>query len=161
MADVKSYQAFTRLSNYRSLAMDEPRPLGEAERNKKKEIATPCCLVLQPTEAVDANAAGTALLTARVEEIPRRNAYAVVAVELPHPSAFGEFDLYEAVLFEPGVASFVATLAQTPTHAWAGALGGISLPFSPSMRVIVRPASSESGASGPVVLTGSASNCLR
>lgn len=125
-----------------------------------RPVEPPCSFLLRPTDvSEEMGAVGVALLSQHPEDVPRRNSFSVLVNELPAPDAFGEYDIYEAVLFEPNVISFVATLTQTPTHVWAGTLSGISIPFSSAMRLIVRPASTQSGATGPALLEGNVSEC--
>ena len=154
MSTIKSYEVYARVSKLHlghATGRESRRAL---TRRHRASVRTPCCVPLRPEAAAGPNAAGVALLARRVEDIPRRNSFGVLAIELPPPSDLGEFDTYEAVLFEPGVGSFVVTLTMTPNHAWAGLLTEISQEFSPTMRVIVRPASLETGATGSPVLTG-------
>lgn len=149
MARVKSFNVYSFFPHYSD---PSARPL-EAKHGKRPDLALPHCVLLRPTSAA-VDAAGVALLTQVEEEIPRRNRVSVLATELPDPSSFGEFDTYEAVLFEPGVVSFVVALHPVSDGSWAGSLGEISLPFSPAMRVIVRPANSGTGASTHFILAG-------
>lgn len=160
MATVKSFEVYTHFPNY--VSSDAARPLRRppARHSDPGAIATPCCIPLQPADAAGADAAGVALLARRQGASTRPNSFGVLAIELPDPSSLGAFDGYEAVLFEPGVVSFVVPLSQTPGLAWAGLLTGISQELSPTMRVIVRPADSTTGASGPPILTGSADSCV-
>ncbi len=158
LSNVRSFPAYTRTS----IGMPDRASLSTKSRTPvRRSVEPPCCLLLSATEVADETAAvGVALLTQRPEDIPRRNAFSVLVNELPAPASFGEYDIYEAVLFEPNVISFVATLTQTPTHVWAGSLSGISQPFSATMRLIVRPASTQSGATGPALLEGDVSECM-
>lgn len=164
MAQIKSFEAYSRFPQFvavRSEKGDRPprKSLSAETAPGNREIGTPCCITLTPPAGGNQNSVGTALLSQRAEDVPRRFAFSVLAIELPPPSALGSYDIYEAVLFEPGLISFVVSLTLTPNYAWAGTLGDISLAFSPSMRVIVRPASTETGGSGEPVLTGSVEAC--
>lgn len=146
MARIKSFNAYSFFPHFSD---PTARPL----QAKRSDLALPHCVLLRPTSAA-VDAAGVALLTQLQEEIPRRNVVSFLAVELPPPSSFGAFDTYQAVLFEPGIISFVVPLHQTPDGAWAGSLGEISQPFSKAMRAIVRPANSVTGSSTQFVLAG-------
>lgn len=152
MARVKSFNAYSFFPHYSD-------PSAQAFQRRRPDLRLPACVLLRPTSPAVAGAAGAALLTElRSElhgEVPRRYRVSVLAAELTSPEDFGAFDTYEAVLFDPGLISFIVTLHELD-GAWAGTLDGISRAFTPSMRAIVRPASSTTGENGPALLAGDA-----
>ena len=159
MSRVKSFDVYSFFPHYTDPSARVLRPDGGA----RPGIQTPHCVLLRPTSAA-AGAAGAALLTELEEGFPRRGRASFLAVGLPSPSDFGDFDAYEAVLFEPGLISFVAALhrvagsedAGDSAGLWAGSVGEISLAFSPSMRAIVRPVNTLTRATSQYVLAGDA-----
>ncbi len=164
MGQVKSFQAFSQFPNYSASLFEEessaPRKSAPKEAPKQgNEIETPCCILLKGAAGAPPNSVGAALLSHRVEDVPRRYSFSALAIELPPPASLGAYDNYEAVLFQPGLVSYVVALTLTPNHTWAGTLTGISLAFSPTMRIIVRPANSETGQSGEPLLVGTVAAC--
>jgi len=172
MAKVKSYAVYNQFPHFISPAStgygpSEVRPKVQRPTEPpaiiadpdEPELESPCCLPLLPPDGADHEAVGVALLSTRDQDVARRYVFSALAVSLPSPDELGPYDRYEAVLFEPGLISFVATLSLTPSQAWAGSLTGISLPFTENMRVVVRPVNDQSGASGEPVLSGSAERC--
>lgn len=157
MSRVKSFDIYSFFPHYSDPSARALRTVGGA----RPEIQPPHCVLLRPTSAVP-GAAAVALLTELDEDVPRRGRASFLAVGLPSPSYFGDFDSYEAVLFEPGVISFVAALravagseeAGDSSDLWVGSVGEISLGFSPTMRAIVRPVNSVTRATSQYVLAG-------
>lgn len=155
MSRVKSFDIYSFFPHYSDPSAGNWRP-AEATRSG---IPAPHCVLLRPTSAAP-GAAGVALLTQFEDDLLRRGRASFVAVGLPSPSNFGDFDAYEAVLFEPGVISFVAALhpvagseeASGSAGLWAGSVGGISYGFSPEMRAGVRPVNSITRATSPFIL---------
>lgn len=164
MGHVKSFQAYSQFPNFTASHLDETSDAPRRSRpkegaNRDEVVETPCCVLLKSPDGKAHNSVGAALLSHLIDDVPRRYTFSVIAVELPPPSSLGAYDNYEAVLFQPGLVSYVVALTLTPSRAWAGSLTGISLAFSPTMRAIVRPSNSESGQSGEPVLVGSVSSC--
>ncbi len=123
-------------------------------------VPYPCCLVLQPREEVPTGTSASALLHV---EFRGGQAVSVVAA-LPPPETWGEFDLYLAeVLINPEVGGFGNQLFPTPEDppTWSTT---INLPtvveVAPESFVVLRPANSESGISGPAILQGSMRDCF-
>ncbi|MDA8346303.1 MAG: peptidoglycan-binding protein [Thermaerobacter sp.] len=144
-------------------AVAAPSPLGIAWPPAPPSIL-PCCIVLFPTDVVlpiQPYVRGSSLhyVGAR-PQLLRPGVWAVVATLLPDPTTFGNFDHYQAVLFEPGGIAFVLDLNETPDGAWAGQMVNvISATITANFRVQIRLANSSTSATGPTVLRGSLEDC--
>ncbi|MDA8345226.1 MAG: peptidoglycan-binding protein [Thermaerobacter sp.] len=130
----------------------EPRPL-----------AIPCCVVLRKTPVVPPSApdaVGAALTSVQAG----RQAVSVLAVGLPAPSTFGNFDSYEGLVTIPIIGAFgfglVPTTSPFQPLTWAGSVDLIQPELTVQATVSVRPANSETGTSGPDVLLGTLSGCI-
>jgi peptidoglycan hydrolase-like protein with peptidoglycan-binding domain len=124
----------------------------------------PCCIVLSPTDVVtqvQPFARGASLhYTGTRPQLLRPGVWGIVATLLPEPSTFGDWDHYQAVLYEPGVVSYVEDLTRTPDGAWAGQMVDvISEPVGAQFRVQVRVANSTNSATGATVLSGTLADC--
>lgn len=123
-------------------------------------LQLPCCAVLSPAAGAPAGVAGAAFAH---RDLSGTQAVGVIA-SLPLPSAVGNFDIWVAEALIPAIDGFGNQLFRVSEEppAW-GTL--ISLPaaasLTPDTRAVVRPANSVTGVSGPVVLEGTLSRCLR
>ena len=133
------------------------------ETDGEGEIQLPCSIVLSPTQVLrntTPDAAGAALVYETRPQDLRGINFAALGAGLPDPAEFGDFDGYEAVLFQSGVISFQVDLGQATTTAWAGDLiGVISAEVTPDYQVEIRPINRHLGSNGPVILIGSFASC--
>ena len=87
-----------------------------------------------------------------------------VVASLPPASGFGDFDIFLMEVLIPEVGGFGNELFQTPEDPPTYA-ATVSLPtaaqLTPTSRVVVRPANSTTGLNGPILLSGSLSDCCR
>lgn len=123
-------------------------------------VAFPCCALLHPAPDLPQGAQGTVLVR---QLAAGQQAVSTLAVDLPAPSALGDFDAYEVLVDIVGIGAFVSLMAQAqqvpPT--WADT---ISIPrpvLFAGAEIIVRPTNTETGASGDPVLTGDLSECAQ
>ncbi|MEW6183589.1 MAG: LysM peptidoglycan-binding domain-containing protein [Bacillota bacterium] len=123
-------------------------------------VPFPCCVVLEPVGGMPPSRTGVAF--AHIDQLGTQ-AVGFLA-SLPLPSAFGNYDIYVGEALIPGINGFgnqLFRISRDPP-AWAGY---VSLPaaasLTPDTRVVVRPANSVSGVSGPVILEASLLGCQR
>lgn len=94
-------------------------------------ITMPCTMVLKPNDKNLSNAMGTALVY-KVQLNPpsfARTNISILAVHLPEPSSYGNYDTYEGFAFIPDEISWRFKLYPTPEEispTWAGRFDLIS-----------------------------------
>ena len=79
-------------------------------------IQMPCSMVLSPTDKDLKNAMGTALVY-KVQLNPpsfARTNVSIIAVHLPEPKTYGDYDSYEGFAFKPNEISWRFKLYRTP-----------------------------------------------
>jgi spore coat assembly protein SafA len=120
----------------------------------------PCCVVLGRQlvpPALPADAQGVALVQALTTG---EYAVSVLAVQMPPPSNFGNFDIYEGFINVPiaGGFGFQMYLTENVLPVWAAS---ITLPpvLTPDSAIIVRPVNLQ-GTSGQTVLISNLSGCV-
>src|SRR5690554_5712228 len=87
-------------------------------------ISIPCSMVLVPVDKTLANAKGSALVykVKLTPSFPRTN-ISILAVHLPEPQSYGDYDSYEGFAFIPEEISWRFRLHPTPEQdspTWAG-----------------------------------------
>lgn len=90
-----------------------------------------------------------------------RNNISILAVHLPDPSSYGDFDSYEGFAFIPKEISWRFKLYPTPENispSWAGRFDLISAEMK-NVEVQVRLSNSKTGKLGPGILTNNISYC--
>ncbi len=124
----------------------------------------PCCIALSPTGVIlpiQPFARGASLhYVGTTPPLLRPGVWGLVATLLPPPSTFGNFNHYQAVLFETPIdgVAFVMDLSRTPDGAWAGQfIDVISATITTAFRVQVRLAGP--AGIGPTVLFGTLADC--
>lgn len=125
------------------------------------QLMFPCCVILDPANSdppVPAEARGVALI--RLVDEGQKHSLSILAVDLPLPGEFGNFDMYEGFVEIPDIGGFGFPLLPTTeaSSEWAGTLT-IGPFLTPPTTVQVRLANFSTGASGQVVLEGSLDNC--
>jgi len=136
--------------------------------NKESEqlleaISEPCSLMLEPVDKSLTNAKGIALIY-KVQLNPpsfARTNISILAVHLPKPSTYGDFDSYEGFASIPKEISWRFKLYPTPEDygpSWAGRFDLITTEMK-NVEVQVRLSNSKTGKLGPSVLTNSISYC--
>ncbi|MEY9979079.1 hypothetical protein [Lysinibacillus sp. RC79] len=126
-------------------------------------ITMPCSLILEPVDKSMKNAKGEALIY-KVQLNPpsfARTNLSILAVHLPEPSFYGDFDGYEGFAFIPKEISWRFKLYPTSEElspTWAGRFDAITAEMK-NVEVQVRLSNSKSGKLGPSVLSNSISNC--
>lgn len=128
-------------------------------------IELPCCVILF-REIPGISSLGVAL----VETLENRASVSIIAIRLPDPAIFGEFDAYAAqVLFPPPVSGgpgFILTPISTDPgepDAWAGSTTfpvppGISV-LTEETEVFIQLINTETGAAGPIILRNTLAEC--
>ncbi|MDQ0860707.1 hypothetical protein [Bacillus sp. V2I10] len=120
-------------------------------------ISMPCSMVLEPVDKNLKNAKGTALIY-KVQLNPpsfARTNVSILAVHLPEPSSYGNYDGYEGFAFIPGEISWRFRLYPTPEEdrpTWAGRFDLITARMK-NAEVQVRLSNSKTEKLGPSVLT--------
>lgn len=144
------------------------KPTNVKAINKEKQqlleaISEPCSLILEPVDKSLPNAKGVALIY-KVQLNPPSSArtnISILAVHLPNPSTYGDFDTYEGFASIPKVISWRFNLYPTPEDdgpSWAGRFDLITAEMK-NVEVQLRLSNSKTGKLGPSVLTNSISNC--
>lgn len=116
-------------------------------------IPYPCCITMQPRGRVPFGTGGVAY----VNFGPRGGQAVSFMATLPQPTIFGNFDMYTAEIFIPGIGGFGNQLFPTPEDppTWSTR---IELPtvaaVTPNSYVIIRVFNSLTGVSGVIVLEG-------
>jgi hypothetical protein len=123
-------------------------------------VPYPCCLVLSREMDVPTGTGASAFVYL--------SALGTISISLvaalPRASAFGDFDIFLMEVIIPQINGFgnelFETLEDPPTFSTT-----VSLPtaaqLTPESRVVVRPANSDIGVSGPVILGASLADCCR
>lgn len=122
-------------------------------------VPYPSCWLLQAAKTLPLGAGAAAYL-----HLEANGTLAIgIVARLPQPWQFGDFDIYRAETIVPGVEEgpdnqLFATPEEPPT--WATNIGfPASLGPTPDTVVQIRPANSETGVSGAVLLTGLLATC--
>lgn len=121
----------------------------------------PCCVILDTTQVVPPvppDAGGVAFT--RSINMGKNQTLSVFAVDLPSPSDYGDFDIYEVFVSIPDVGGFGFQLFSNPNDpsAWTGTL--TIGPFLTTATVVkVRPANLTIDITGPTILEGTLSMC--
>ncbi len=123
----------------------------------------PCSMVLEPVDVNLKNAKGSALIY-KVQLNPpsfARMNISILAVHLPAPSSYGNYDSYEGFAFIPDEISWRFKLYLTPEEyspTWAGRFDLISAEME-NVEVQVRLSNSKSEKLGPSILKNSIKYC--
>ncbi|EPD53748.1 hypothetical protein MHH33_08860 [Paenisporosarcina sp. FSL H8-0542] len=126
-------------------------------------ISVPCSLTLESVDKSLTNTKGVALIY-KVQLNPpsfARTNISILAVHLPEPSSYGDFDSYEGFAFVPKEISWRFKLYPTPEEngpSWAGRFDLITAEMK-NVEVQVRLSNSKTGKLGPSVLTNSINYC--
>jgi hypothetical protein len=126
-------------------------------------LTMPCSMVLEPVNKNPKNAKGTALIY-KVQLNPpsfARTNVSILAVHLPKPSSFGNYDSYKGVAFIPDEISWRFRIYPTPEEGsptWAGRFDSITAKME-NVEVQVRLSNSKSEKSGPIILTNYIKYC--
>jgi hypothetical protein len=126
-------------------------------------IQMPCSLVLTPADNDLKNAMGTALVY-KVQLNPpsfARTNVSIIAVHLPEPKTYGDYDSYEGFAFKPNEISWRFKLYPTPekdSPSWAGRFDLITAAME-NVQVQVRLSNSKTEKLGPSVLGGHMNSC--
>ncbi|RST76333.1 hypothetical protein D4T97_006055 [Siminovitchia acidinfaciens] len=123
----------------------------------------PCSLVLEPVDKKLKNAKGAALVY-KVQVIPNsfaRTNVSMIAVHLPDPSSYGDYDRYESYVFVPRDISWRFELYPTPEDGptWAGRFDLITAKMD-NVNFHVKLSNSKNKKLGPSVLKGHLNSCL-
>jgi hypothetical protein len=126
-------------------------------------MTTPCSMVLKPVDPNLKNAMGTALVYEVQLHPPSfaRINVSILAVHLPKPSFYGDYDRYEGFAFKPNEISWRFTLHPTPEidgPTWAGRFDLITAKME-NAEVQVRLSNSKTEKLGPSVLVNRMNNC--
>lgn len=128
-------------------------------------VQLPCCVILF-REVPGISSLGVAL----VETLENEASVSIIAIRLPDPSIFGNFDAYAGqVLFPPPVSGgpgFILTPVPTDPgepDAWAGSTSFPAPPGVPILteetEVFVQLIDTNTGATGPIVLRNTLGEC--
>lgn len=126
-------------------------------------ISEPCSLILEPVDKSLKNGKGVALIY-KVQLNPpsfARTNISILAVHLPKPFYYGDFDSYEGFATIPKEISWRFKLYPTPENngpSWAGRFDLITAEMK-NVEVQVRLSNSKTGKLGPSILTNSISYC--
>ena len=126
-------------------------------------ISKPCSLVLEPVDKTLKNAKGTALVY-NVQLNPpsfERTNISILAVHLPDPSFYGNYDRYEGFAYIQDEISWRFRLYPTPEEyspTWAGRFDFITAKME-NVEIQVKLSSSKANKLGPTVLTNNIRYC--
>ncbi len=126
-------------------------------------ITMPCSVILEPVDKTLINAKGTALVY-KVQLSPpsfARTNVSILAVHLPNPSSYGDYDSYEGFVFIPNEISWRFKLYTTPelnSPTWSGRYDLITADLDNAI-VQVRLSNIKTQKLGPFILTNNISNC--
>ena len=126
-------------------------------------ISMPCSLVLDPTDKTLTNAKGIALIykvQLHPPSFPRTN-ISILAVHLPAPSTYGNYDSYEGFAYIPDEISWRFRLYPTPEEespTWAGRFDLITAKME-NIHVQVRLSNSKTNKLGPSILSNHIKSC--
>jgi hypothetical protein len=131
--------------------------------NHTNAITMPCSMVLEPVDKNLKNAKGTALIY-KVQLNPpsfARTNVSILAVHLPEPSSYGNYDSFEGFAFIPDEISWRFKLYPTPEEyspTWAGRFDLITAEMK-NVEVQVRLSNTKSEKLGPKILTNNIKYC--
>jgi LysM repeat protein len=114
-------------------------------------ISYPCCVILNSAVRVLFGTGGTAF----INFAPQGGQAVSITATLPRPGTFGNFDIYTGEILIPDIGGFGNQLFPTPQDPpnWSTRIDiPTAAQITPSSKVIIRPANSITGASGPVIL---------
>jgi hypothetical protein len=126
-------------------------------------ITMPCSMLLKPEKKILKNAMGTALVY-KVQLLPpsfARTNVSILAVHLPEPFSFGNYNSYEGFAFIPEEISWRFKLYPTPeadSPTWAGRFDLITAKMD-NVQVQVRLSNSKTDKLGPSILSNNVKNC--
>ncbi|MFE4706240.1 hypothetical protein [Peribacillus simplex] len=126
-------------------------------------INLPCSMVLEPIDKMLTNSKGTALVykvQLRPPSFARTNV-SILAVHLPEPSSYGNYDSYEGFAFIPDEISWRFRLYPSPekdSPTWAGRYDEITAKME-NAEVQVRLSNSKTEKLGPTILRSNIKNC--
>lgn len=126
-------------------------------------ITMPCSMVLKPTDNSLKNAMGAALVY-KVQLNPpsfARTNVSILAVHLPEPASFGDYDQYEGFAFKPNEISWRFKLYPTPEQnspSWAGRFDLITVEMEKA-QIQVRLSNSKTEKLGPSILGSHINSC--
>lgn len=130
---------------------------------KANAINLPCSMVLEPVDTNLKNAKGTALVY-KVQLHPpsfARTNISILAVHLPDPSTYGNYDSFEGFAFIPDEISWRFRLYPTPegdSPTWAGRFDLITAELE-NVEIQVRLSNSKTNKLGPSILTNHIKYC--
>ncbi|AWE07770.1 hypothetical protein DCE79_10400 [Lysinibacillus sp. 2017] len=139
------------------------KAINEESEQLLEAISEPCSLILESVDKSLTNAKGVALIY-KVQLNPpsfARTNISILAVHLPKPSSYGDFDSYEGFAFIPKEISWRFKLYPTPEDngpSWAGRFDLITAEMK-NVEVQVRLSNSKTNKLGPSVLTNNISYC--
>ncbi|PGX43504.1 hypothetical protein COE67_06530 [Priestia megaterium] len=131
--------------------------------NETNASKMPCNLTLEPLDKKLKNAKGMGLIY-KVQLNPpsfERTNISILAVHLPEPSSFGNYDSYEGFASIPNEISWRFKLYPTPeedTPTWAGRFDLITAKMR-NAKVEVRLSNSKTKKLGPPILRGTLKSC--
>ncbi len=131
--------------------------------NETNASKMPCNLTLEPLDKKLKNAKGMGLIY-KVQLNPpsfERTNISILAVHLPEPSSFGDYDSYEGFASIPNEISWRFKLYPTPeedTPTWAGRFDLITEKMR-NAKVEVRLSNSKTKKLGPPILRGTLKSC--
>ncbi|MEC1404227.1 hypothetical protein [Bacillus subtilis] len=123
----------------------------------------PCSVIMEPVDQSLKNAKGIALIykvQLNPPSAPRTN-ISILAVHLPEPSSYGNYDSYEGFASKPDEISWRFKLYPTPEEespSWAGRFDSITAEMK-NVKVQVRLSNSRTQKLGPSVLTNNIQSC--
>lgn len=126
-------------------------------------ITMPCSVVLEPVDKTLLNTKGTALVY-KVQLYPpsfARTNVSILAVHLPSPSSYGNYDSYEGFVFIPNEISWRFKLYPTPEEnspTWSGRFDSITADLE-NASVQVRLSNLKTEKLGPIILTNNIKDC--
>lgn len=139
------------------------KAINEENEELLEVISEPCSLTLESVDKNLANAKGVALIY-KVQLNPpsfARTNISILAVHLPDPASFGDFDSYEGFASIPEEISWRFRLYPTPEEngpSWAGRFDLITAEMK-DVEVQVRLSNSKTEKLGPSILTNSINYC--
>lgn len=123
----------------------------------------PCSMVLKPTDSSLKNPMGAALVY-KVQLNPpsfARTNVSILAVHLPEPASYGDYDQYEGFAYKPNEISWRFKLYPTPEQdspSWAGRFDLITAALE-NAKVQVRLSNSKTEKLGPSILESAINSC--
>jgi len=131
--------------------------------NETNASKMPCNLTLEPLDKKLKNAKGMGLIYKVQLDPPsfERTNISILAVHLPEPSSFGDYDSYEGFASIPNEISWRFKLSPTPeedTPTWAGRFDLITAKIR-NVKVEVRLSNPKTKKLGPPILRGTLKSC--